>query len=315
MRIFFAALFTAAVFAAVSPARADEQKAPAKTADKDCECGKDGALKIGAVAYAPKSVDVFRGLRYYFAKNGMPIEFVLYSTYDGLNEALQKGQVALAWNSPLGHAKFHAMAGDSQAVVMRDVDRDYRVKLIVRKDANVAGLDDLSGKTMIFGSCDSADCTVLPIHFLKKKGVNFDDVKILSLHKEVDAKGIPCHSAQHVWQALVDGRGQAGIIGADMWKHLQEQKPEQAGKFKEVWTSPPFSHCVFTARKDFNKETAAKFAKLMLAMDGKDAVTAEILKLEHCRKWVAAGPEAQQGYRELLKALEQEKTLPTALRR
>ena len=32
-------------------------------------------------------------------------------------------------------------------------------------------------------------------------------------------------------------------------------------------------------------------------------------------KWVAAGPEAQQGYRELLKALEQEKSLPTALRK
>jgi phosphonate transport system substrate-binding protein len=315
MRILFAILFATTVFVAASSARAGDKKTPAKAADKECECCKDAALKIGAVAYAPKSVDVFRGLRYYFAKNGMPIEFVLYSTYDGLNEALQKGQVDLAWNSPLGHAKFHALAGDSQAVVMRDVDRDYRVKLIVRKDANIATLDDLAGKTMVFGSCDSADCTVLPIHFLKKKGVNFEEVKVLSLHKEVDAKGIPCHSAQHVWQALVDGRAQAGIIGADMWKHLQAQKPEESGKFKEVWTSPPFSHCVFSARKDFNKETAGKFAKLMASMDGKDAVTAEILKLEHCSKWVPAGAEAQQGYSELLKALRQENALPTALRK
>jgi phosphonate transport system substrate-binding protein len=289
----FAAMFVAA------PGIAEE-----KSADKP--------LKIGAVAYAPKSVDVFRGLRYYFSKNGMPIEFVLYSTYDDLNEALAKGQVALAWNSPLGHARFHLANGDSQAVVMRDVDRDYRVKLIVRKDANVAALNDLADKTMVFGSCDSADCTVLPVYFLEKEGVNFSKVKILSLHKEVDEKGIPCHSAQHVWQALLKDRGQAGIIGAEMWKQLQADKPEQAALFKEIWTSPAFSHCVFTARKDFDPSIAAKFSKLMLAMDGKDPTTAEILKLEHCSKWVRAGTEAQEGYGHLLKALKDQPTLPAS---
>src|SRR5439155_3866495 len=126
----------------------------------------------------------------------MPVEFVLYSSYDGLTEALHKGQVDVAWNSPLAHAKFHLLAGDSQAVVMRDVDRDYRVKLIVRKDAGISSLADLAGKTMVFGSCDSADCTVLPIHFLSKQGVPFEGVKILSLYKEVDEKGVQCHSAQ-----------------------------------------------------------------------------------------------------------------------
>ena len=289
-----------------------EDKTPAAKDAAECCCA--ATLKVGAVAYSPKSVDVFRGMRYYFAKNGMPIEFVLYSTYDGLNEALEKGQVDLAWNSPLGHAKFHQKAGDSQAVVMRDVDHNYRVKLIVRADAHVATLADLAGKTMVFGSCDSADCTVLPIHFLKRQGVRFEEMKILSLHKEVDEMGVPCHSAQHVWQALLQGRGQAGIVGQDMWKDLQAQKPAEAAQFKEVWTSPPFSHCVFTARKDFDKETAAKFSKLMLAMDGKDPVTTEILKLEHCAKWVPAGKEAQDGYADLLAALRQQSVLSVTQR-
>jgi phosphate/phosphite/phosphonate ABC transporter binding protein len=308
MRVFLLTLCTAALPGA--PAFG-EDKAPAKAAEKECCCE---ALKVGAVAYSPQSVDVFRSLRHYAKKKGMPIEFVLYSTYDDLNEALAKGQVDLAWNSPLGHAKFHQAAGDSMAVVMRDVDRDYRVQLIVRKDAGVASPADLAGKTMVFGSCDSADCTVLPVFFLKKEGVNFDKVKILSLHQEVDDKGVPCHSAQHVWQALLKGRGQAGILGADMWKHLRADHPEQAAQFKEVWTSPPFSHCVFTARKDFDKETAAKFAKLMVAMDAGDPAGAEVLKLEHCSKWVPAGAEAQQGFRSLLEALKQQPSLPVSFR-
>src|SRR5207249_5536054 len=68
--------------------------------------------------------------------------------------------------------------------VMRDVDVNYRVKLIVRKDADINGVKDLAGKALILGSCDSADATVLPVYFLRKEGVNFDDVKVLSLRSE-----------------------------------------------------------------------------------------------------------------------------------
>jgi phosphonate transport system substrate-binding protein len=297
---------------AARPAYADD-KTPAKT-DKDCpECCEGSALKIGAVAYSPDSVTIFRAMRHYFAKNQMPVEFVLFSTYDGLNEALEKGQVAVAWNSPLGHAKFHLKVGDSQALVMRDVDVNYRVKLIARKDAGISGLADLPGRSMVFGSCDSADSTVLPVYFLKKDGVNFDTVKLVSLHNEVDEIGCPCHSQHHVLAALLKGRGQTGVISAELWRKLQETKPEQAAQLKEVWTSPPFSHCVFTARKDFPKEIGERFSKLLLAMDGKDPLTGEILKLEHCGKWVPAGQQAQEGYADLLKALRQQNPLPVSL--
>jgi phosphate/phosphite/phosphonate ABC transporter binding protein len=310
------ALLVAGVLLTAGLARGDEKASAKPDAKGSCpECCQGTALKVGAVAYSPSSVDIFRGMRFYFAKNKMPIEFVLYSTYDALNDALAKGQVDVAWNSPLGHAKFHLKAGDSQTIVMRDADVNYRVKLVVLKDSGISSLGDLSGKTMVFGSCDSADSTVLPVYFLKKAGVNFDRVKILSLHDEVDAKGVPCHSQYHVLQALLKGRGQAGIIGVDLWKNLQAKQPEQAAQLKEIWTSPPFSHCVFTARKDFNKDTAERFRKLMVAMDGKDAVTAEILKLEHCTKWVPAGKEAQEGYTDLLNALRAPNTLPVALQK
>jgi ABC-type phosphate/phosphonate transport system substrate-binding protein len=254
-------------------------------------------------------------MRYYFAQKKMPIEFVLYSTYDGLNKALLKKEVDVAWNSPLGHARFHLMAGDSQALVMRDVDVNYRVKLIVRKDAGIDSLGDLKGKTMIFGSCDSADSTVLPVHFLKKDGVNFEEVKILSLHDEVDEKGVPCHSQQHVLAALLKGRGQAGIIGIHRWESMKASNPEQAAQFQDIWTSPPFSHCVFTARSDFDTEVGARFSELMLGMDGKCPVTEEILHLEHCSKWVPGGKQAQDGFAELLTALRNPQTLPVSLRK
>ncbi|HKB05759.1 MAG TPA: PhnD/SsuA/transferrin family substrate-binding protein [Gemmataceae bacterium] len=307
MRYLIVALVAAAF---VVPASAQDK--PAAAVDAPC-CCQDGALKVGAVAYSPDSVTIFRAMRLYFARNNMPIEFVLYSTYDGLNEALEKKQVDVAWNSPLGHAKFHLKAGDSQALVMRDVDVSYKVKLVVRKDAGIKTLDDLAGKAMVFGSCDSADSTVLPVYFLRKAGVKFDAVKLVSLHNEVDEIGCPCHSQHHVLAAVLKGRGQAGIISGELWKKLQKDQPEKAEQLKEVWESPGFSHCVFTARKDFSKETAEKFSKLMLAMDGKDSLTAEILKGEHCQKWVPAGKAAQDGYADLLAALRERQPLPVTL--
>lgn len=271
-------------------------------------------LKIGAAASGPGTVTVFRALRHYLAKNGMPVEFVLYSNYDGLNEALAKKQVDLAWNTPLAHARFH-LAHGSQTLVMRDVDVAYRVKVIARQDAGITRLEDLAGKAMVFGSCESADNTVLPVHFLKKAGVNFERVKLLSLHDAVDEVGNPCRSEHHVLAAVLAGRAQAGVISAGLWKHVQAHRPKDAARLREVWTSPPFSHCVFTARKDFPAATGKRFSRLMTAMDGKDALTERILKGEGCTRWVPAGQEAREGFTELLEALREPDALPAALRR
>jgi phosphate/phosphite/phosphonate ABC transporter binding protein len=264
-------------------------------------------LRVGAVAYGPSSVTIWRGIRYYFAQQGMPLDYVLYSNYDALVEALHNGHVDIAWNSPLAHARYHLLCGGkSQTLVMRDVDRGYRSKLIVRKDAAISKLGDLEGKTIIFGSCDAAEATVLPIHYLKKEGVQFDKIKVLSLHEEIDRHGIPCCSEQHVLKALQNGRGQAGIISELLWKDLSARQPSEVAAFKPIWTSPSFSHCVFTASKDFDKKVGERFAKLMISMDTKDPLTADILELEGAKKWVEG---TQEGYEDLLQALQDAKAV------
>lgn len=265
-------------------------------------------LRVGAVPYNPESVTMWRGIRYYFRRQGQPLEYVLFSNYDALVEALHDGQVDIAWNSPLAHARYHLLAGGrSQTLAMRDVDCNYRCQLVVRKDAGVNSLADLAGKTVIFGSCDAAEATVLPVYFLKKEGLPLDKINILSLHDEMDQRGTPCCSEHHVLEALKQSRGQAGILSEQLWKQLSTQKPAEIAPFKVLWTSPPFSHCVFTAQHDFDKELGARFTKLMLAMDNKEPLTAEILKLEMASKWVTGSPE---GFEHLLRALRETDAVP-----
>lgn len=291
------ALLVGCVLVPLHAMAGDEKCPPAKTASTSSR----PAIRIGAVAYAPSSVTVFESLRRYLGRQGLPIDYVLYSNYDALVDALANKQVDVAWNTPLAHAQYHRRAGNnSQTLVMRDVDCNVRSVLLVRSDAGVGTLDDLKGKTLVLGSQEAAEATVLPLHFLKREGMDQAKSKLLSLDREVDLRGNPCSSENHVLKALQEGRGQAGIIGQRLWERLSKEQPDQVSGLKCLWVSPPFSHCVFTASKDFDRRLGEKFATLMLAMKPTDADAAEVLRLEGAKAWVAG---RQDGFQELLKAL------------
>jgi ABC-type phosphate/phosphonate transport system substrate-binding protein len=288
------------LFAAVRTAGAGDDCC----ADAGSKEAQAKVIRIGAVAYSPAAVTIFEDIRRYFDRNGMPVDYILYSNYDSLTEALRKKQVDIAWNTPLAHAQYHRKAGNaSQALVMRDVDCNFRSVLVVRADANALTLDDLKGKTLILGSWQAAEATLLPVYFLERQGQGLSRVTVRSLDGRVDLRGNPCSSEVHVLKAIQENRGQAGIIGERLWKHLSQHQPDQVSGLRAIWVSPPFSHCVFTASKDFDKGLADRFTKLMLAMNPNDPLTAEAMRLEGTRKWVAG---SQDGFQELLKALQEE---------
>jgi ABC-type phosphate/phosphonate transport system substrate-binding protein len=261
-------------------------------------------IKIGAVAYSPAAVTIFDGVCRYLNRNGLPADYVLYSNYNALVDALQKHQVDIAWNTPLAHAQYHLKAGGaSQTLVMRDVDCNVRVVLVARSDANIRSLADLKGKSLVLGSEQAAEAYVLPVHFLVQDGVNLSKVKVLGLDGRVDLRGNPCSSEVHVLKAVNEATGQAGIIGERLWNHLSREQPDQVSGLRAIWASPPFSHCVFTAAKEFDKTLAGRFTKLMLAMNPDDPATADAMRLEGAKRWVAG---SQNGFEELFKALSQE---------
>lgn len=60
-------------------------------------------LRIGAVAYAPKVVTIWEGMREFFRGQGLMTEYVLYSSYPALVDALVAGHIEIAWNTPLAY--------------------------------------------------------------------------------------------------------------------------------------------------------------------------------------------------------------------
>lgn len=268
--------------------------------DEPARKSDDSETRIGAVAYSPAAVTIFHGLTGYLNRHGFPSDYVLYSNYDSLVAALEKGEIDIAWNTPLAHAKYHVRNHcSSQTLVMRDVDVGVRSIVVVRADSQIKSLNDLAGKRLILGSQQAAEATVLPLHYLKKEGIDFNTIKIVSLEKEVDRKGNPCASPQHVLQALREGRGEAGIITIDLWNQVKKQTSTQES-LSLLWTSPSFSHCVFTASEKFDRNRASRFTQLMQDMRPDQEETREVMQLEGTRKWL---PGSADGFQDLVDAL------------
>src|SRR4051812_4397046 len=128
----------------------------------------DETILLGAVAYDPKVVTIWEGIRDYFRDQKVPMDFALFSNYERQVESLLAGHVHIAWNTPLAHVRVQRRTeGRSLSLGMRDSDRDFQAKIIVRKDAGIRAIADLAGKTLAVGSRDSTQARILPLHFLK----------------------------------------------------------------------------------------------------------------------------------------------------
>src|SRR5438067_2247052 len=86
----------------------------------DCRCSarkgsfrtmdNEHVLLLGAVAYDPKVVTIWEGFKAYFARNGLSMDYILYSNYERQVEALLSRQIHVAWNSPLAWIRAHRLA-------------------------------------------------------------------------------------------------------------------------------------------------------------------------------------------------------------
>src|SRR5258705_8846715 len=116
----------------------------------------DKTILPGAVAYDPKVVTIWEGIRDHFQEQGVPMDFALFSNYERQVEALLQGHIDIAWNTPLAHVRVQRRTdGRSLSLGMRDTDRDFCSKIIVRKDTGGHSINDLAGKTLEVGTRDS----------------------------------------------------------------------------------------------------------------------------------------------------------------
>src|SRR5262249_53946389 len=122
----------------------------------------DATILLGAVAYDLKVLTLWEGMREHFRTQGVALEFALFSSYERQVEALLGGHLDVAYDDLLAHVRVKRRTeGRSLTLGMRDIDRDFTTKILVRRDAGIGALTDLHDRTVAVGSRDSAKARIL----------------------------------------------------------------------------------------------------------------------------------------------------------
>ena len=261
----------------------------------------DDTILLGAVAYDPKAVTIWEGMREHFREQGVALDFVLFSNYERQVEALLARTIDIAWNTPLAHVRVKRRTESrSLSLGMRDSDRDFHSKVIVRKQAGIRALGELEGKRLAVGSRDSTQARILPLHFLAEHGVRLERVQLLAFDSDVGKHGDTGASELDVLKALHDGRADAGCVGELMWVLEQAAGHVSSALVDVLWTTPGFDHCMFDAHPDADRARCEAFRRALFAMRWDNPAHRRVLELEGLKQWM---PAREEGYASLQAAL------------
>ena len=252
---------------------------------------------LGAVAYDPKVVPIWEGMRRYFRDEAqLDVEVVLFQSYEAQVKALLAApadpvpRIDIAWNTNLAFLQAREWSANAcRPLAMRDTDLGWTTLIIAPSGGTVASINDLRGRTLALGSRDSGHAAILPVHFLAEHNLTEErDYRSLRINTDVGKHGDTGTSEVEVLRAVLDGRADAGAVGSPFWAGVQSQQIVPAGALSVVWSSPPYSHCMFTARVGLEPEIGKRFTDALLHMSIDNPEHRPILEAEGLRQWISA---------------------------
>ena len=267
---------------------------------------------VGAVAYNPKVVTIWEGMRRYFHEEAhVPVEIVLFQSYEAQVIALlaKPGEavprIDIAWNTNLAYLQADEWSGHAcRAIAMRDTDLGWMTKIVAVTGGPISTLADLKNRTLALGSRDSGHAAILPVHLLEQHGMREgSDYRTLRFDSDLGKHGDTGTSEVEVVRAVLDGRADAGAIGSPFWNIVRNEHLVPEGGLREIWSSPPYNHCMFTARPDLNREQERRFVEALFAMSYDNPVHRSILEAEGLQRWLAPHLD---GYADLQQAAAQQ---------
>lgn len=267
---------------------------------------------LGAVAYDPKVVTIWEGMRRYFHEEAhLPVEIVLFQSYEAQVLALlaQPGDVVpridIAWNTNLAYLQADEWSNHAcRAIGMRDTDLGWMTKIVAVTGGPVSTLADLKDRTLALGSRDSGHAAILPVYFLEQQGMQEGrDYRTLRFNTDMGKHGDTGTSEVEVVRAVLDGRADAGAIGSPFWNTVRNERLVPEGGLREIWSSPAYNHCMFTARPDLDRKQEQRFVEALTAMSYDNPAHRPILDAEGLHHWL---PPHLNGYDALRQAAAQQ---------
>jgi ABC-type phosphate/phosphonate transport system substrate-binding protein len=244
---------------------------------------------MGAVLYAPQVSVIWEIICKFCDERGVKMDTVFYTNYELQVEALAKGSIDVAWNSPLAYLdSVRALGGKCRAIAMRDTDRDRVSHLVVKKDGGIDTIADLKGKTIGFGAADSPQATLIPKEHLRRMGLPESGYTARGFDVLVGKHGDHIGGERDALKALQTGEVDASWMIDLNWSNWTKDGTISPERYKIVETTPTFDHCVFTVREGFDKGDEKALLDALFAMDYENPTHRHMMDLEGLKKWLPA---------------------------
>lgn len=256
-------------------------------------------LRLGGVA-SKNYLVAFPAIREHFAKQGIDLDWVLYSNWDALVDAFVNREIDLAWNGPLAYVKIKRRLNDPcQVVAMRDVDFNLVTHFITQPNSEILTVEDLKGKSFALAGRGSVEAGLLAYHYLKQVGINpKQDLARLSFYDDREPGPLPDQS--DVVERVRKGEYDAGAVSGAT---LERMELDGSLNVRIFWSSPGYSHCCFTAHGDTDKALSQMITQAFVSMDYSDPLGKTAMDAEGCKAFL---PGITEGWETLEKVAVEE---------
>ncbi len=212
---------------------------------------------------------------------GMPVKFVPVTDYAAVVEALASDRVDLAWLGGFTYVQAKLKSGDAIPLVQRKRDAQFTSKFITA-DKSVKSLQDLKGKTFVFGSISSTSGSLMPRYFMQQEGIDAD-----KFFSRIAFSG--AHDATAAW--VQAGKASAGVLNAAVWDKLVAAGKVDTNKVHAFATTPTYFDYNWTVRGKLDKALTEKIKTAFLNLDPTNPKHKAILDLQGAQRFIETSPE------------------------
>ena len=263
-------------------------------------------ITVGAVLYDPKVAVIWDIIRDFFEEQGCPVDVLYYTNYELQVEALLKGHLDIAWNSPLAWLDSQRRTGGKcRAIAMRDSDRDRVSYIVAKSNSGINSIEDLRGKTVALGAKDSPQACLIPLGHLQRHGLEpGKDFRVDAFDLLVGKHGDHVGGELEAFRFLESGGADATAMMDLNWLRWTRDGTINPSKYRVLAKTQRFDHCVFTAREDFPGDMEKRWLEALFSMSYDNPSHREMMDLEGLKRWM---PGRTTGFGPLAEAVERQK--------
>lgn len=202
------------------------------------------------------------------AELGFNVEYKEVTDYTAVVTGFERNEIQLAWFGGLTGVQAREKVAESNAVVQRVEDEEFKSVFIANADANINSLKDYSGKSFTFGSETSTSGHLMPRYFLEQQGIVPEE----AFSSEVGYSGSHDKTIELVQNGTYDG----GALNISVWERYVKEGLVDTDKVKVVEISEPYYDYNFTVQSKeyidvtYGEGTYDKLVNVLLNLDVKN---------------------------------------------